>query len=90
MKTSEWIWHNGQLVPWEQPHVHVLTHALHYGSSVFEGIRVYPTPRGLGGFSARRAHRRLLDSAKIHQIKVPYSADADQQRPVARLFCATT
>ena len=43
---NEWIWHNGQLVPWERAQVHVMTHALHYGSSVFEGIRAYDTPDG--------------------------------------------
>ncbi|MGI9258361.1 MAG: branched chain amino acid aminotransferase, partial [Gammaproteobacteria bacterium] len=44
LKTSQYIWHDGELVPWEEATVHVLTHALHYGSSVFEGIRVYKSP----------------------------------------------
>lgn len=74
MKTSKWIWFNGQLVPWESANVHVLTHALHYGSSVFEGIRVYPTPKGSVIFRLGAHSRRLLDSAKIHKIRVPYSA----------------
>ena len=50
VKTSKFIWHDGKLVPWEQATVHVLSHALHYGSSVFEGLRVYKTPDGPIGF----------------------------------------
>jgi len=75
IKSSEWIWHNGKLVPWADARVHVLTHALHYGSSVFEGIRVYPTHRGPAVFRLRAHTRRLLESAKIHRIEVPWSAD---------------
>ncbi len=71
---NEWIWHNGKLVPWDQAQVHVLTHALHYGSSVFEGIRVYATPTGSQVFRLQAHTRRLFDSAKIHRIPVPYTA----------------
>lgn len=74
IKTSEWIWHNGKLVPWADARVHVLTHALHYGSSVFEGIRVYSTNRGAAVFRLRAHTRRLLESAKIHRIEVPWPA----------------
>ena len=74
MKKSDWIWHNGELIPWEQATVHVLTHALHYGSSVFEGIRVYATPQGSMFFRLQAHTRRLLDSARIHRIRVPFSA----------------
>ncbi len=74
IKTSEWIWHNGRLVPWAEARVHVLAHALHYGSSVFEGVRVYPTHRGLAVFRLQAHTRRLLESAKIHRIDVPWSA----------------
>ncbi|MBM4196486.1 MAG: branched-chain amino acid transaminase [Gammaproteobacteria bacterium] len=74
IKTSEWIWHNGKLVPWADARVHVLTHALHYGSSVFEGIRVYDTHRGGAVFRLQAHTRRLLESAKIHRIEVPWSA----------------
>lgn len=73
IKQSEWIWHNGKLVPWADAKVHVLTHALHYGSSVFEGLRVYTTPRGAMVFRLGAHTRRLLESAKIHKIAVPYS-----------------
>jgi len=72
---AEWIWHNGKLVAWEDARVHVLTHALHYGSSVFEGIRVYPTPSGSRVFRLADHTRRLEDSARIHRIKIPYSTD---------------
>lgn len=75
IKTTEWIWHNGQLVPWQDARVHVLTHALHYGSSVFEGIRVYPTPSGPQVFRLSNHTRRMLDSARIHRIPVSWSAD---------------
>jgi len=69
----EWIWQNGELVPWDEAQVHVLTHALHYGSSVFEGIRVYPTPDGLKVFRLAAHTKRMFESAKIHRIEIPYS-----------------
>lgn len=74
IKTSEWIWHNGKLVPWADARVHVLTHALHYGSSVFEGIRVYATHRGGAVFRLQAHTRRLLESAKIHRMEVSWTA----------------
>ncbi len=70
------IWFNGQLVPFEQATVHVLSHVLHYGSSVFEGIRCYDTARGPAVFRLPEHMRRLLDSAKIYRMEVPYSLDA--------------
>lgn len=69
---SKFIWMNGELVPWEQATVHVLAHALHYGSSVFEGIRVYATPAGSMAFRLDAHIGRMYDSAKIHRIYVPY------------------
>lgn len=72
---SDWIWQNGAMLPWDEARVHVMTHALHYGSSVFEGIRVYPTPDGLKVFRLGAHTKRMLESAKIHHIPVPYSAD---------------
>ncbi len=76
LKTSKFIWHEGKLVPWEQATVHVLSHALHYGSSVFEGIRVYKTPTGGVGFRLTDHVRRLYQSAKIYRIKIPFTLDA--------------
>ena len=75
LKTSKFIWHEGKLVPWEQATVHVLSHALHYGSSVFEGIRVYKTPTGAAGFRLTDHVQRLYHSAKIYRIKIPFSLD---------------
>jgi branched-chain amino acid aminotransferase len=74
LKTSRLIWHDGKLVPWEQATVHVLSHALHYGSSVFEGLRVYKTQDGLIGFRLTDHIHRLFNSAKIYRMKIPYSA----------------
>jgi len=72
LKTSKFIWHDGRLVPWEEATVHVLSHALHYGSSVFEGIRVYETPQGPKGFRLTDHMRRMFDSAKVYRMKIPY------------------
>ena len=71
---TQFIWFNGKLVPWEKATVHVLSHALHYGSSVFEGVRAYPTHKGVAIFRLRDHTRRLLDSAKIYRMSLPYSA----------------
>ncbi|MCB9451643.1 MAG: branched-chain amino acid transaminase [Anaerolineaceae bacterium] len=73
---AEWIWKNGEFIPWESATVHVTTHALHYGSSVFEGIRAYATDNGPAVFRLREHTRRLLNSCKIARIDVPYSTEA--------------
>jgi len=65
------IWFNGRLVPWASATVHVMTHALHYGSSVFEGMRCYDTPRGPALFRAREHVRRLRDSARVYRMALP-------------------
>jgi branched-chain amino acid aminotransferase len=72
---TPYIWFNGKLVPWEKATVHVLAHALHYGSSVFEGIRAYSTPQGVAIFRLADHTRRLYDSAKIYRIHIPYTPD---------------
>lgn len=72
---TPFIWFNGKLVPWEKAQVHVLTHALHYGSSVFEGVRAYETPSGVAIFRLKDHTRRLFDSAKIYRIQIPFTAD---------------
>lgn len=74
-KGSKLIWMNGRMIPWEQATVHVLSHALHYGSSVFEGIRVYKTPDGPKVFRLADHIQRLLDSAKIYRMPIVYSHD---------------
>ena len=70
---AKFIWQNGKLIPWEKATVHVLAHALHYGSTVFEGVRAYATPKGTMIFRLRDHTRRLYDSARIHRIDIPYS-----------------
>jgi len=69
------IWMNGELVPWAEAKVHVLTHALHYGSGVFEGIRCYKTPAGPGVFRLEEHLKRLVRSAKLYYMPVPYSIE---------------
>jgi branched-chain amino acid aminotransferase len=69
------IWYNGKLVPWEKATVHVLAHALHYGSTVFEGERAYATASGPVIFRLRDHTRRLFDSAKIYRIDIPFTPD---------------
>jgi len=70
-----WIWMNGELVPWRDAKVHVLTHTLHYGLGVFEGVRAYATHRGATIFRLHDHTQRLFDSAHILGMKIPYSKD---------------
>lgn len=69
------IWHNGNLIPWEKANIHVMSHVVHYGSSVFEGIRCYAQPSGAAVFRLPEHMQRLLDSAKIYRMPVPYSLE---------------
>ena len=69
------IWMDGELVNWEDATVHVLTHSLHYGSGAFEGIRAYPTPKGVAIFRLREHIERLFRSCKILMIDVPFNVD---------------
>ena len=71
----EFIWFNGELKPWQEAPVHVLTHAIHYGSSVFEGIRVYETPDGPQVFRLKDHVQRLFDSAKIYRMDIPFKPE---------------
>ncbi|MBV8072464.1 MAG: branched-chain amino acid transaminase [Acidobacteriaceae bacterium] len=75
LQPTEKIWHNGRLIAWDEAKIHVLSHVVSYGSSVFEGIRCYETKDGPGIFRAGDHMRRLLDSAKIYRMEVPYSLD---------------
>jgi branched-chain amino acid aminotransferase len=75
MATAEWVWMNGELVKYEYATVHVTAHALHYGSSVFEGVRAYATPDGPAIFRLAEHTRRLVNSAKIARINLDYSED---------------
>lgn len=69
---ADTLWFNGELLPWDEAKVHVLSHALHYGTSVFEGIRAYDTPSGTMGFRLTDHIQRLEDSARIYHLKLPY------------------
>ena len=71
----EWIWHNGAIKPWAEATTHVMSHALHYGSSVFEGIRCYDTPDGPAIFRLSDHNRRLFASARIYEMGIPYSLE---------------
>jgi len=71
----DWIWQNGSIKPWAEATTHVMSHALHYGSSVFEGIRSYATSEGAAIFRLTDHLNRLYQSAKIYDMVLPYSAD---------------
>ncbi|MEQ8677901.1 MAG: branched-chain amino acid transaminase [Aggregatilineales bacterium] len=73
--SSEWIWRNGDFVKWEDANVHVTSHALHYGSSVFEGIRAYATPDGPAVFRLNDHTQRMVNGCKIARIAWEYSAE---------------
>jgi branched-chain amino acid aminotransferase len=70
-----WIWYDGKLVPWREATTHVLTHSLHYGLAVFEGVRAYKTAIGTAIFRLKEHTDRLLKSAHIYMMKIPYSAE---------------
>ncbi len=71
--TTKYIWFNGEMVPWADAKVHVMTHALHYGTSVFEGIRAYETPKGPVIFRLKEHMQRFLNSGHIYRIENPFS-----------------
>ncbi len=75
LQKTDHIWHNGKLIPWDEATIHVMSHVVHYGSSVFEGIRCY-APKGAPAiFRAKEHMQRLLDSAKVYRIDMEYSAE---------------
>jgi branched-chain amino acid aminotransferase len=75
VQKTEKIWHNGKLINWNDAQLHVLSHVVGYGSSVFEGIRVYETSQGPAIFRAQDHMQRLLNSARIYRMDFPYSVD---------------
>jgi branched-chain amino acid aminotransferase len=81
-----WIWYDGKLVPWREATTHVLTHSLHYGLAVFEGVRAYNTPDGPAIFRLQDHTDRLFNSAKIFMMEVPYTREQlnAAQREVVR------
>ncbi|HEV2775316.1 MAG TPA: aminotransferase class IV, partial [Solirubrobacteraceae bacterium] len=76
MKQADLIWMNGEFVAWEDAKVHVLTHGLHYGTGVFEGIRCYETERGPAVFRHREHMQRLTRSAELYYMPLPYDTEA--------------
>ena len=81
-----WIWQDGKLRPWREATTHVLTHTLHYGMGVFEGVRAYKTARGTAIFRLREHTDRLFRSAHVNGMRIPYEKDAlfEAQREVVR------
>jgi branched-chain amino acid aminotransferase len=81
-----YIWYDGQLVPWRNATTHVLTHSLHYGLAVFEGVRAYNTVRGTAIFRLKEHTQRLFNSAHIYMMKIPHSREAlmEAQKEVVR------
>ncbi|MCB6182407.1 branched-chain amino acid transaminase [Leeia sp. TBRC 13508] len=77
------IWYDGNMVPWRDATTHVLTHTLHYGLGVFEGVRAYNTPRGPAIFRLKEHTERLLNSAKILGMKVPFDLETLMEAQVA-------
>ncbi len=75
IQTTPKIWMNGELVDWDKAQVHVLTHTLHYGTGVFEGIRAYPTDNGPAVFRLTEHIKRLFNSAHIMGMEIPYTVD---------------
>ncbi len=75
IQSTSKIWHNGDLIPWEQANIHVMSHVVHYGSSVFEGIRAYGQPVGSAVFRLPEHMQRLLDSAKIYRMELPFTIE---------------
>jgi branched-chain amino acid aminotransferase len=75
LTATEWIWHDGAFVRWGDAQVHVLAHSMQFGSSAFEGMRCYSTPRGPAIFRLEDHLRRLIASCRIYRMEVPYSLE---------------
>jgi branched-chain amino acid aminotransferase len=75
LKATEKIWYNGNFITWDEAKIHVLSHVVSYGSSVFEGARCYETRQGPAIFRAPEHARRLLDSGKIYRMEIPYTVE---------------
>ncbi|MBI4279339.1 MAG: aminotransferase class IV, partial [Armatimonadetes bacterium] len=75
MVRASYIWFNGKVIPWGDAKIHILSHVTHYGSSVFEGIRAYATPRGPAAFCLKPHIDRFWDSCKIIRMPLPYTKE---------------
>jgi len=76
---SEFIWFNGKFVPWDEAQIHVLSHVVHYGTSAFEGIRAYQTPKGPAVLGLPQHVKRLFNSCKIINMPIPYTPEQISQ-----------
>lgn len=85
MNEAKSIWMDGKLVAWKEANVHILTHTLHYGNGVFEGTRAYKTDKGMAIFRLKEHTKRLLNSAKIVAINVPYTQEELEQAQIELL-----
>ncbi len=87
MTPTEKIWHNGKFIAWDEARIHVLSHVVSYGSSVFEGVRCYETLAGPAIFRLKEHTRRLCDSAKVYRIDIPFTQEelADAQVELVRV-----
>jgi len=74
-KTGEYVWHNGKFIHWNDAKIHIMSHVIHYGSSVFEGIRVYDTHLGPAVFRLKDHMKRLINSAKMYRMELNWNAD---------------
>jgi branched-chain amino acid aminotransferase len=74
-RICDWVWHDGEFIKWDEARVHVMSHVLHYGSSIFEGIRCYSTKRGPAIFRLREHMQRFINSAKIYRMDHPWNLD---------------
>lgn len=72
---TEWVWRDGEIIPWDDAHLHVMSHVVHYGSSVFEGIRFYNTPAGPAAFRLSDHMRRFVNSARIYRMDLGMSKE---------------
>jgi branched-chain amino acid aminotransferase len=83
---TQFIWHDGEFVPWHDARIHVLAHSVQFGSAVFEGMRCYDTPRGPAIFRLREHLRRMLNSCRIYRMPMRFSLDelADANRELVR------
>ncbi len=75
MKVAPKVWRNGEFIEWKDARVHVMTHAIHYGSSVFEGVRAYNTERGTAIFRLTEHIQRLMNSAKVYRMDIKFSRE---------------
>ncbi len=82
LESTKHIWHNGKLIPWDQARIHVMSHVIHYGSSIFEGIRCYKTEQGAAIFRLPDHMQRLMDSAKIYRMDLDYTLEQLNQAVV--------